>query len=151
MSEANFDLTRYRFEDIEANGIEFDATEPLDLEMKFEISFSDEAPGSDHFTVIIKIALSTREPEKSNPWLKVKASGCYTFNDGVEPYLIKDTLQKVYAANLLYGCMRPLLDSITNNIGLHGMNMPLTLPLGNETISQAPASTNKEETPDTPS
>lgn len=132
MSEANFSLTRYRFQHLEAHGLDYNVQEPLDLELKFEISFDDEAPGEDHFTVIIKLALSTRGSESVSPIISVSATGCYSFNPGVEPYRLQDVLQRVYAANLLYGCMRPIIDSLTNSVGLHGMNMPLTLPLGNE-------------------
>ncbi|WP_106478148.1 hypothetical protein [Phytohalomonas tamaricis] len=141
MSQANFNLSQFRFEKIEATGISFENSEPKDIELRFVISFDDETPCGGVFSVTINLTLIKLDGEERDEILKVAARGVYNFEEGITPYSPSDHLERAFAVSLLYGCMRPTLDMLTDSIGMAALSLPLTLPVAvtQETPSPSPA------------
>ncbi|MCE8035343.1 hypothetical protein EKK97_22755 [Billgrantia tianxiuensis] len=129
MSKATFNLKQYRFENISATGLTVGPGVPYEMELKFHISFDAEVPEGCDFAVSIKLILNRRNDGEVEEAMNIEAIGGYAFEEGVEPYDIKEPLERTFAVSLLYGCMRPTLDTIVNNIGFAGLVLPYTLPL----------------------
>lgn len=132
MSSVGFHLDRYRFDSIEAKSFAGEQEENQNIEMRFEVGFHEDEQPEGQFVVSLKLDLATRKGEERSMVLNVAAMGVFLFSPGVEPYPVKDSLERLYAMTLLYGCLRPTLDTIASNIGFNGLSMPLNLPLGHD-------------------
>lgn len=129
MSKAPFSLQRFRFDNISANAIELEGEVKHQMEMKFEIGFHQEAPEDCDFTVTMELKFRTLNDEGAEDILSARARGAFKFYQDNSPREIEDPFERTYAVTALYGCMRPTLDTIINDIGLGGLNLPLSLPL----------------------
>lgn len=133
MSIVSFHLDKYRFEHIEACCLIGEPSANQLIEMRFEVGFHEEGEPDDRFEVTLMLNLYARnQGEEREPLLKATARGFFIFPEGETPYAVKEPLERLYATTLLYGAARPTLDSIASNIGLHGLTMPLNLPIGEE-------------------
>lgn len=145
MSTANFNLKRYRLERITASGLEVISGVTHEMEMKFIIGFHAEAPDDCDFSITIQLHLNRiNEGDEAENAMYVQARGVYKFEEGVEPYEVHDPLERAFAIGLLYGSMRPTVESIVNNIGFDGLNLPLSLPIE---IAQAAPGDEQEASP----
>jgi preprotein translocase subunit SecB len=133
MSIVSFHLDQYRFEHIEAFCLEGDPRENQLIEMRFEVDFHEKDEPDDRFEVRLKLSLYARSKgDEREPLLKARARGEFLFAEGEAAYVVKEPLERLYATTLLYGAVRPTLDSIASNIGLRGLAMPLNLPISDE-------------------
>lgn len=130
MSTANFNLKHYRLERVTATALDVTAGVTHDMEMKFVIGFHEEAPADCDFSITIQLHLSriTEDNDAENA-VYVQARGAYKFEEGATPYEVHDPLERAFAISLLYGSMRPAVETLVNNIGFDGLNLPLSLPI----------------------
>ncbi|NIC05229.1 hypothetical protein [Billgrantia bachuensis] len=130
MNIVSFYLDQHRFEHIEANGLAGEPCKPQLIEIRFEVGFHDHTKPDDHFDVTLTLQLAARlDEERTEELLTMSARGTFLFHEGQEPQPIKEPLERLYAGTLLYGAVRPTLDSIVANLGLRGLSMPLNLPM----------------------
>lgn len=132
MNTIGFYLDRCRFDSIEASSFSGELDEGQLVEMRFEVGFHDEEQPDNTFNVTLKLQLAARKGEEREILLNAAGRGVFIFPEDVEPHPVKEPLERLYAVTLLYGSLRPTLNSIVSNIGLNGLTMPLPLPLGQD-------------------
>ncbi|MGJ8515069.1 hypothetical protein [Carnimonas bestiolae] len=133
MSTANFSLTDFHFDKINASIPEEnnpgDDHHNFKLEISMRIKDPDEEEASGFWANII-VSLETVGDQKDDvkSVIKVVGAGRFQFDKNVDAYKITDPLERAYAVNLLYTSMRPMLNSIGHGLGLSGLNFPFALP-----------------------
>lgn len=132
MSIVGFYLDQYRFDKIEASSPSDEPSANQLIEMRFEVGFHDDDQPGNQFSVTLKLVLAARHNDERERLLNIAARGDFLFAKGEEPHPVKEPFERLYAATLLYGALRPTLDSIVANIGLRGLALPLNIPFDKE-------------------
>lgn len=127
MNKAPFKLQRFRFDSIEAAATELSQDKKHEMEMKFEIGFHASAPDDCDFVVTVEL-LFKRMNDSDEKILLAKARGAFKYYPEFEPRPIDDPFERNFAVTAVYGCMRPVLNTVVHSIGLGGFNLPLSLP-----------------------
>jgi len=132
MAQPRFNLKESRFERIEVSGSDTNGRDDQQKEvrLRFRVVFPDhERETGPEFEVVLGVQVAWIHDGEEQLILAADARGRYAFEEGVDPYVVEDDCERVFAAGVLYSGLRPLLDSILAHSGYAGLMLPPSIPL----------------------
>lgn len=132
MAQPRFNLKESRFDRIEVSGSDTDGRDDQQKEvrLRFRVVFPDhEREMGPEFEVALGVRVAWICDEEEQGILAAEARGRYAFEEGVDPYVVEDDCERVFAVGVLYSGLRPLMDSILAQSGYVGLLLPPSIPL----------------------